>query len=684
MLFLLVCGAYWKLTLTGDYTWANQSDMADQVLPWLQMQAREWQAGRPFPLWDPYQWGGQSLVGQLQTAVFYPWNWVLYLWPLGPDGSVSLRVLGWWLVLARFTGAAFFYALVRDLGRSRLAAVFGGVLFACTGYVGTTEWPQVVNGAIWFPLVLLFGLRVMRFGRWTDGVFLGSSLAMAVLAGHYQVPAHMLLCAGGLILVRRRGWRAAPWVALSFVLLAAVQLWPAREFWHTALRWIGNGPPLTAAEKVPFAVHAADSLDPVSLTGVFVPRIYTALANPYAGFAALVLAVFGLAATWRSYVTRTVAAVLLVFLLVSLGAATWLYGVAYVVVPGLDKARHPAAAVAIWQPCLVLLAAIGLDRVRRLVAWRKTAARLLFAFAGYVLAVTMYLSLADPPKTFGRNEQTMAAFTALLLGGALLAFRNPRLACVFVALIEVSNVAGYSYFYRPSQGWAMLDPLYGGDRDVAEFLRREPGFVRIDFDRNEISYNFGDWWGIPQYQGYMGVRTALFERAFAPETKALFGVSHWISKSPAWEGKQPVFASARKLYVYRLETAASEAAFFVPAAAGCQGSVVHGVAHGAGCWRLEMTSPAACDGLLVLREGWDAGWTAAAGGAAKVRAYGDGLLVAVPVQAGTGTQSMELRYRPRSATWGACLSCVGVLLALFAVTRTAGAGRPTAAKLPPR
>lgn len=675
-----MCGAYWKLTLSTDYTWANQSDMSDQVLPWLQMQAREWQAGRPFPLWDPYQWGGQSMPGQLQTAVFYPWNWVLYLWPLGPDGSLSLRVLGWWLVLARFMGAAFFYALVRDLGRSRLAAVFGGVLFACTGYVGTTEWPQVVNGAIWLPLVLLFGLRLMRFGRWTDGVFLGSSLAMAVLAGHYQVPAHMLLCAAGMLLfVRPR--RAMVWVAVSFVLLAAVQLLPAREYWQDALRWIGNGgPPLTAAEKVPFAVHAADSLDPVSLTGVFVPRIYTALANPYLGFAGLVLAVFGVAATWRSWVTRVVAGVAVVFVLVSFGAATWLYGVAYMLVPGLDKARHPAAAVAIWHPCLVLLAAIGLDRVRRLTAWRTVAARVLFGFAAYVLAVTIYLSLAEPPKTFGRNEQTMAAFTALLLGGALLGLRNPRVACVAVALIEVSNVAGYSYFSRSAQGWAMLDPLYGQDRDIVEFLKREPGFVRVDFDRGEIPYNFGDWWGIPQYQGYMGVRRALFDKAFAPETKGLFGVSHWISKSPGWEGRRPVFESGRKLYVYRLETAARDAAFFVPGVAGCgNGGTVRAVAEGAGRWRVEVgTAP--CDGAVVVRDGWAAGWT----GAADVRPYQD-LLVSFPVKAGTAMQSIELRYRPRSVTWGVCLSCLGAaLLCVAAFRRREGADRTAARTMPPR
>ena len=127
IVFALVCGAYWKLTFTSDYTWANQSDMSDQVLPWLQFQAREWHAGRPWPLWDPHHWGGQSLIGQIQPGVMYPLNWLLF--PVAKS-SITLPLLGWYLVIARYMGALFFYWLVRECGRSRMAAIFGGVLFA--------------------------------------------------------------------------------------------------------------------------------------------------------------------------------------------------------------------------------------------------------------------------------------------------------------------------------------------------------------------------------------------------------------------------------------------------------------------------------------------------------------------------------------------------------------------------
>ncbi len=715
ILFALVCGAFWKLTLTGDYTWANQSDMSDQVLPWLQFQAVEWQAGRWFPLWDPYHWGGQSLIGQLQPAVMYPFNWILFLWPLDAAGHISLRVLGWYLVLSRFLGAGFFYWLVRDIGGSRLAAIFGGALFACTGYVGTTEWPQVVNGTIWEPLVLLFGLRLIRripvFSvRWLlPACCIGGVLGMSILAGHYQVPSHLFLLAGALVAIaalRRRAWRlglAAGALCLLFAfLVGAVQILPAAEYWKTAMRWIGSGEPLRFGERVPFPAHATDSLDPVSLVGIVIPRIHTALANPYAGFAALVLAVFAVFTTWRrSAATRTLAILGVLFVVFSFGAATWFYGVAYALIPGLEKSRHPAAAVALWHMCLVALASIGLDRLRsvgrRNPALLRRSAAALLAFSVFVYGTMVYLSLADPKRVFGRNEQSMAAFTALLLAVALFGYGRGAIpsaalrgVCLVIAMIEASNVAGYSYFHS-SQGWTQLEPLYGGkagaaggDADLAEFLRKEPGRVRVNFDRSEIPYNFGDWWGIEQYQGYTGVPEPLFQKAFEPGTRRLLGETHWITKSPEWNGLQPVWQSGRKLYVYRVPGGASPLAWLV-AEAGCPAAAATGqqvppvrvLRRQPKEWEIE-AKVEGCRAQLVVNDGWSPGWVAedAGGNVLEVRPYA-GLLKAVTLEPGAKPQLVSLQYRPGSVRWGAlgtATGCISLLcLAGWVLYRRRGA-----------
>ena len=75
-LLVLTAAFYWKLTISHEWTFLEGPDLANVVRPWLDFAAREFHAGR-FPAWDPYLWGGQSLIGQVQPAVANPLNWVL-------------------------------------------------------------------------------------------------------------------------------------------------------------------------------------------------------------------------------------------------------------------------------------------------------------------------------------------------------------------------------------------------------------------------------------------------------------------------------------------------------------------------------------------------------------------------------------------------------------------------------
>ncbi|MGA2600410.1 MAG: hypothetical protein ABSH09_25875, partial [Bryobacteraceae bacterium] len=80
-LVLIVIGFFWKLVLTNQYSWLESPDIANQVVPWLNFQAQQYHLGR-FPMWDPFLFGGQSLIGQAQPGVAYPLNWLLFSMPL--------------------------------------------------------------------------------------------------------------------------------------------------------------------------------------------------------------------------------------------------------------------------------------------------------------------------------------------------------------------------------------------------------------------------------------------------------------------------------------------------------------------------------------------------------------------------------------------------------------------------
>src|ERR1017187_1831030 len=77
ILLLIVIGFFWKLVLTDQYSWLQAPDLSSQVVPWFQFQAVQFHLHR-FPLWDPFLWGGQSLIGQAQPGLAYPFNWILF------------------------------------------------------------------------------------------------------------------------------------------------------------------------------------------------------------------------------------------------------------------------------------------------------------------------------------------------------------------------------------------------------------------------------------------------------------------------------------------------------------------------------------------------------------------------------------------------------------------------------
>ena len=163
-ILLLISMAFcWKLVLTKEYTWLESPDLAFQVLPWYQFQAGEWHQGR-YPLWDPNHWAGQPLLGQAQPGAAYPLNWLLFSLPLR-HGWIRQAYLHWYFLFIHFLGSVFTYLLCRDLGRRRSACILAGCVFAYGGFVGTNDWPQMLNGAIWAPLVFLFLLRAVRGDR---------------------------------------------------------------------------------------------------------------------------------------------------------------------------------------------------------------------------------------------------------------------------------------------------------------------------------------------------------------------------------------------------------------------------------------------------------------------------------------------------------------------------------------
>jgi hypothetical protein len=703
LLFVVLAAFYWKLTLTRQFTWTRGPDLAEQVLPWFQVQAAEWHAGR-IPLWDPYVWGGQPLIGQAQPGVAYPLNWILFALPFGADGRLSPIALNWYYVVIHFMAAAFAYLFCRDLGRSRTASFAGGLIFALSGYLGTTDWPQMINGAVWIPLVFLFQFRAQRGYRPAASAALsGMFLGIAFLSGHHQVPMFTTL-AWGLVwlwrLIRdRRLIRIAALSLVVMVLTGAIQTVPAYEYGKLARRWVSAPAPVEWNQPVPYMVHAQYDLKAFSLFGLVFPEVKMHF-DPFIGVVALTLALFAVAAGWRDPTVRLLAMLALGALAYSLGHNSVFQGLLYAITPDLDKARAPSVMVVLMQFAAGALAAFGLDALRAgtPVPWLRRARFVLVTFAAIALTISLYATITHRLQYPGDDRIILTGVIALILAALLLPRAIKQLPLVLLLVFELGNCAQYNLLDltdRNRMQW--LDKLKS-NRDIAEYLRAQPGFQRAQIAGDLFAPNWGAWNGIEMNAGNAASVTlnVLDTEFFGPAGQRMWGIAYTIASRPDPKYGDEVFTGASGLKVYRRKDTFPRAwpvheavrvasrgesnvklgqapdAFRnrvatvigdAPRLETCDGEdKVELVEHLPD--RLAIRAHLACKGMVVLSDTFFPGWRARIDHEPAFLREVNGAMRGVVVL--KGDHVVTMRYRPVSVYLGAALTLAGVLIALAA------------------
>lgn len=650
-LFILTAGFYWQLTLSRQFTWLENPDQALQVRPWLDYESRELHAGR-VPLWDPYEWGGQSLIGQVQPGLVNPINWPLFAMPLR-DGHIPTETLHWYWVLIHWLAAAFLYWLCRDLGAGIVASIFGGAVYALAGFLGHSDTPQFLMGAVWIPLMLLFFARVGRGERvLSNAAWCGAALGAAFLGGHHNLPIYTSVVLGGLWtwhIARnwrdRRTWLAAAVFGLTAFLIAAAQILPAVEYGRQSLRWAGAPDALKWNDRIPYSVHAEYSLGLSGVPGLVVPGLGHH-ANPFVGSVAVALALIAIAGGWRRREVRMLAAVAAGGLLLALGRDTPVERVGYAVIPMVEKARYPAMAIAICQAALAALAALGLQQKVRGAAWG--AAGMAAAVGGY-WAICHWVgrpTYADP------LWPAVAASVGLAL--ALRVGRGLPAAALALFLVEALSLPAP---VQPRDAPGSYQRMIEEQRDIADFLRRQPGWFRVQLDEDVVPYNFGDWYGIEQFGGYtasmpVSVHALLGHR----ETPRLFGVAYLVARQPADPAQEEVFQSRSGLKVFRDPRIGPPLWVERPAETECSADRLNVALRTPEYTIIDATL--ACPGLLVVGDPWFTGWRAWVDRRrAHIEQY-QGVTRAVALSA--GAHRVEFRYQPGSVWWGAALSLLGL------------------------
>jgi hypothetical protein len=219
----------------------------------------------------------------------------------------------------------------------------------------------------------------------------------------------------------------------------------------------------------------------------------------------------------------------------------------------------------------------------------------------------------------------------------------------------VNDAPHFQRVDRPGSSARMIQ----SQQDIAEFLKAQPGWFRVDFDENDVPYNFGDLYGIEQFGGLVSSMPERTHRLLGhEETPVRFGVRYHVGRSPSNPAQQEVFHSPSGVKVFRDPRIGEPLwALRTEPCAGADKFTSVSRAPDAATVEADM----ACSGLLVTGDAFYPGWRARVDGR-RVPVQEVYAIRAVHLDA--GRHRVEFFYRPASVYWGFGAALAGLVLTL--------------------
>lgn len=404
------------------------------------------------PQWYPYEALGVPFIGQVVTATFHPFS--VLLLPFSTVMAVKLQT-----ALSYLLGSIGTYKAARALGVSRAAAMLAAFAFELGGYsYGVSHNPVYLLAHATLPWVMWSAIRVAQRPSARHVAALSVSWALVFLAGDAQAFALCPLLMLVALLVAREGPLRPKLIALVSAaalsaLLISAELLPAMALSRSSIRVLGTSDPMLGRL---FSFH------PLRLFELFVSNPYPdelrfevtqrlfhdggALwaTTVFAGTTVMVLAIVGAIGAPR--VRWPLAAVSLLGLWLAMGDHGGLLPLLWKLAPPLTWFRFPEKYASFFWIGLPLLAAFGLDEVRkrRRAGWVGFAAVIACAAALLLAASSIASSVFTDARIGGEVQAAWlhgligaVAFSAAGLLVVLGSAKRDRLLFAFPALVWV-------------------------------------------------------------------------------------------------------------------------------------------------------------------------------------------------------------------------------------------------------
>ncbi len=370
-----LCILYFNQIIIGKYYFFE--DFLYQYYPLRNFYATAIRKGI-LPLWDPYVFSGMPLIGDIQSALFYPFNIILILFV--KKGVLSYYALELQNILHVLLAGVFTYMYAREINLSKNASMVSAVTFMFSGFLITrTIHLTFVNVIVWLPLILLFLQKALKENSYFYSILGGLALGVSMLAGSPQPSLHIFYFLGAytifFIIINKKDHSAIKsLLSLCIILItslgiSAIQYLPTFEYSKYTVRM-----------SISLKDSSILSIHPVQLLTFLIPKLFGSVSavsrnsvpfwaggGEYGAFweTAVYIGIFPLFLLFFAFKDKKnkmiwFFAFMAVFsLFLAFGKYTPLYRFIYYCLPGFNKFRIPGRFSGLLSFSLAILAGFG-------------------------------------------------------------------------------------------------------------------------------------------------------------------------------------------------------------------------------------------------------------------------------------------------------------------------------------
>jgi hypothetical protein len=405
------------------------TDPVRQQYPWrlLSLQSEK---QLQLPLWNPYNFAGTPLLANMQSAVFYPLNFILLLLPFS---------LGWSLLvlLQPLLAALFLYLYLRRMNISPSASLLGSIAFAFCGFnTAWLEWNTVGHVLLWLPLILLAKEHLLERMKIQWILILVFAECASVFAGHLQTLFYIWVISNTYLIARiiqisikkhsnqtyimpaLRKYLPFLLIGIGVYIITALQLVPTFQLITQSARgvdqqdWHKPGWFIPQDQLVQFLVPDFFG-NPTTLN-------YWGVWNygEFIGYIGIIPLIFALFALGYRHDKKTAFFGTTFFLSLLFSLNTWLGQLPFLLnIPFLSTAQ-PTRLLAITDFSLAILAALGVDQFVKRVT-KQQLFSVLFMITMLFAALWAYVLLGHKLFTYVKPEDLLTAKRNLFLPSAM-------------------------------------------------------------------------------------------------------------------------------------------------------------------------------------------------------------------------------------------------------------------------